>query len=38
LIRASISAEGESSPLPSFEPVFFMVVAAFVRVVARPSL
>src|SRR5437899_7218205 len=41
LILASIRREGESPPLPSFEPlfVFFIVVVAFfMLIVARPSL
>src|ERR1700716_1502698 len=39
LILASISREGESPPVPSFEPLFFMVVVAFFMVgVARPPL
>src|SRR5262249_60111248 len=41
LILASISREGDSSPLPSFEPLllfFIVVIAFFMVVVARPSL
>src|SRR5258705_3266688 len=41
LILPSISREGESPPVPSFEPLFFFfmgVVAFFMVVVARPSL
>jgi len=41
LILASISLEGDSSPLPSFEPLllfFIVVIAFFMVVVARPSL
>src|SRR5215469_7880155 len=38
LILASISREGDSSPLPSFELLLLFFIAFFMVVVARPSL
>src|SRR5262247_427067 len=36
LIRASINRAGESPPLPSLEPLFFIVVVAFFMVISGP--